>query len=60
MIRVLFQNGPDARAIELPEEFETKADATKRLPSLVEAYGTVPGAVAWLAGEKKPKAARRP
>lgn len=56
MIRVRFQNGPDAPEIFLDtEQFETEDEAKKRLDSIVHAYGTVPEAVGWLEGGRKPK-----
>ena len=55
MYRIHFQNGPDAVETFLGDEFETEAEAKKRLESLVHAYGTVPEAIAWLEGTKKPK-----
>jgi hypothetical protein len=56
MIRIQFQNGPDAPEIFLDtEEFETAEEAKKRLDSIVHAYGTVPDAVGWLEGTPKPK-----
>lgn len=55
MTRICFQNGPDAVAIFLEEEYSSDSDAKGRLDSLVHQYGTVPEAVAWLEGSKPPK-----
>lgn len=55
MIRVLFQNGPDAPEIVLEEKFETKDEAKSQLDWFAQHYGTHPGAVAWLEGDRKPK-----
>lgn len=55
MIRVKFQNGPDAPEIFLEHEFETKEEAKKRLDHYADIYGTHEGAVAWLEGDPKPK-----
>lgn len=55
MIRICFQNGPEASAIFLDDSFETEDEANRRLDSLVHQYGTVPEAVAWLEGSKPPK-----
>lgn len=59
MIRILFQNGPDAPEIELPAIFESESEAKKHLDSLAETYGTVPSACAWIQGKPKPRALRR-
>jgi hypothetical protein len=59
MVRVLFQNGPEAPEIVLDHQFETKEEAKKQLDWFVENYGTVAGAVAWLEGDEKPKAAAK-
>lgn len=55
MTRICFQNGPEAAAIFLEEEYGTDDEANGRLDSLVHQYGTVPEAVAWLEGSKPPK-----
>lgn len=55
MIRVCFQNGPEApETVLVDEEFETVEEARKRLPLLLHAYSTVPDAVIWLEGDEKP------
>lgn len=59
MIRVLFQNGPEAPEIVLDHEYETEKEATSRLDWFVENYGTVEGAVAWVEGTEKPKKAAK-
>jgi hypothetical protein len=56
MIRVCFQNGPDAPEIVLDEKFETKAEAESQLDWFAQHYGTDPAAAAWVEGDRKPKA----
>lgn len=59
MIRVMFQNGPEAPEIVLDHKFETKEEAKSQLDWFVDNYGTVDGAVAWIEGDDKPKAAAK-
>lgn len=59
MVRVFFQNGPEAPEIVLDHEYETEKEAAGRLDWFVENYGTVPGAVAWVEGTKKPEKAAK-
>lgn len=55
MAKVHFQNGAAAPPIVLTEEVEPGKDAKQQLDELVEKYGTVQDAAAWLHGEEKPK-----